>query len=127
MTTRYSTANIVLMIAEALLCVFTSFLLIMTAGFGADPVHDFRSFAIVCMLCVGLLSCPSFLLAIRWSRLGSTAMWCVAICTLLIAVLGGVIQHFLGLVILLFIQALICGAINAGSRGRQIGEPKEGS
>ena len=35
--------NVVLLVAGALVCVFTAFLLIITAGFGADPVPDFRS------------------------------------------------------------------------------------
>lgn len=113
--TRYSSINVVLLIAGALVCVFTVFLLIMTAGFGADPVHDYRSFVIVSLLCVGLLSAPAYLLMLRWSNIGSIAMWSVASCCLLIAIVGGIVFHFLGMVVLLLVEALICSAINSGS------------
>jgi DMSO/TMAO reductase YedYZ heme-binding membrane subunit len=116
--TRYSSVNIILLVAGALVCLFTNFLLIMTAGFGADPVHDYRSFAIVCLLCVGLLSAPSYLLTLRWSRIGSIAMWSVALSCSFIALAGGVILHFLGLVVLLLVEGLICGAINSGSQDK---------
>jgi hypothetical protein len=111
----HTRTNIVLLAAGALVCMFNTFLLIMTAGFGADPVHDFRSLAIQWLLCVGLLSCPCFLLMLRWSRVGSIAMWCVALCYSLVALVGGAFFHLLGLVILLLIEALICGAIDSGS------------
>jgi hypothetical protein len=56
----------------------------------------------------------------RWSRIGSLAMWCVAISCSLISLVGGVILHFLGLVILLMVEALICEAINSGSKTRAV-------
>jgi hypothetical protein len=113
--TRYSSINVVLLIAGALVCLFTVFLLIMTAGFGADPIHDYRSFAIVSLLCVGLLSVPAYLVTLRWPRIGSIAMWGIASCCLLIATAGGVIFHFLGLMVLLLVEALICSAVKSGS------------
>lgn len=63
----------------------------------------------------GLLSAPSFLLMLRWSRIGSIAMWCVALCSLLVAILGGIVFHVLGLVALLFVEALICASIDSTS------------
>jgi hypothetical protein len=113
--TRYSSTNIILLIAGAVVCLFNTFLLIMTAGFGADPVRDYKSFAIVSLLCVGLLCVPSFLITLRWPRIGTLTMWGVASCCSLIAVVGGVIFHFLGLVVLLLVEALICSAVNSGS------------
>jgi hypothetical protein len=113
--TRYSSTNIVLLIAGALVCLFTIFLLIMTAGFGADPVHDYRSFAIVSLLCVGLLCAPAYLLTLRWPKIGSLTMWGVALSCLLIAMAGGIIFHFLGLSVLLLVEALICSAVNSES------------
>ena len=113
--TRYTSTNVILLIAGALVCLFTVFLLIMTAGFGADPVHDFRSFAIVSLLCVGLLCVPAYLITLRWPKAGAVAMWIVASCCALIATVGGVIFHFLGLTVLLLVEALICSAINSGS------------
>jgi len=96
-------------------CVFTVFFLIMTAGFGADPVHDYRSFAIASLVCIGLLIAPAYLITLRWPKIGSLTMWGVALCCLLISIVGGVIFHFLGLVVLLLVEALICSAVNSGS------------
>src|SRR5271154_5126444 len=103
--TRYSSVNVLLLVAGTLVCFFNIFLLIMTAGFGADAVHDFRSFAVACLLCVGLLSGPAYLLMFRWSGFGSIVMWCVALCCSLVALVSGILLHFLGLVILLLIEA----------------------
>lgn len=113
--TRYTSTNIILLIAGALVCLFTVFLLIMTAGFGADPVHDFRSLAIVSFLCIGLLSIPAYLITMRWPKIGADAMWCVVVSCAVILAVGGVILHFLGLTVLLLVEALICSAIKSGS------------
>jgi len=117
--THYSSTNVLLLVAGALVCLFTTFLLVMTAGFGADPVHDLKSLAVTSLLCVGLLCVPSFLLMLRWSRIGSVAMWSVALCCLLFALVGGLI-HYSGLVILLLIEATICAAIDTESHTRTI-------
>ena len=115
-TTRYSLGNVVLLVAGTVICLFTTFLLIMTGGFGADPVHDFESLAVRSLLVVGLLSCPFYLLMFRWSRVGATGTWSVAISCAVIALIGGVIMQLLGLVTLLMVEASICEAINSGSK-----------
>lgn len=109
-----------LLIAGTIVCLFTTFLLIMTGGFGADPVHDFQSLAVKSLLVVGLLSCPFYLLMFRWSKVGATGMWCVAISCAVIALIGGLVMQLLGLVALLMVEASICEAINSGSKTHEL-------
>jgi hypothetical protein len=59
--TRYVGSNIALLLVGAVVCLFTGFMAVMTAGFGADPVHDFRSGAILCDILATLLSVPFYL------------------------------------------------------------------
>ena len=113
--TRYSRSNIALLVAGAIDCLFISFLTVMTAGFATDPIHDFRSFATVCFLYVALSSIPIYLLMFRWSSIGSIAMWCATLCCFLVGLLGGILSHLLGVLLLMVIEALICQAINSGS------------
>ncbi|MGF7180203.1 uncharacterized membrane protein YhaH (DUF805 family) [Tunturiibacter psychrotolerans] len=119
-TTRYSLGNVVLLIVGTLVCLFITFLLIMTGGFGADPVHDFQSLAVTSLLVVGLLSCPTYLLMFRWRKVGATGMWCVAISCAVIALIGGLVMQLLGLVALLMVEASICEAINSGSKTHEL-------
>ncbi len=113
--TRYSSGNVFLLIAALGVNAFVTFLLILTAGFAADPVHDRRSFAMTSLISVGLLNLPSCLLAFRWIGLASTATWCVAFAGTFFALVGGLPSHVFGLILLLVIEALICSAIKARS------------
>jgi hypothetical protein len=113
--TRYSVTNVILLLAGSILCLLNTFLFVMSAGFGADPIHDLKTAAAQGLIMAGLLGGPAFLLMFRWCGIGSKAVWCVAASCTLIALIGGVLWHMLGLLILLLIEALISGAINAGS------------
>jgi hypothetical protein len=85
--TRYSATKIILLVAGALIALFNTFLVVMTAGFGADPVHDFRSFAAACLLDLALLSAPLYLIALRWSGVSCVGTWGVT-CALITLVSG---------------------------------------
>jgi hypothetical protein len=69
--TRYVGSNIALLLVGAVVCLFTGFMAVMTAGFGADPVHDFRSGAILCDILATLLSVPFYLAMFRWCGVGN--------------------------------------------------------
>jgi hypothetical protein len=114
--TRYSRSNIVLLVAGTLVCIFIAFLAVMTAGFATDPVHDFRSFAAVCLLYLALLAVPVHLVMFRWSGVGSIGMWGITSSYFLLALLAGILPHLVGLLVLLAIEALICESIKSASR-----------
>jgi hypothetical protein len=86
----------------------------MSAGFVADPVHDFRSFAFAAYLLLSLLLIPIYLIMFRWCSIGSLAMWCL-FGSCLVALVAGLFFQGLGFLIPLFIEALIFGAINSRS------------
>lgn len=113
--TRYTLANIVLLCVGALVCTFTTFMLLMTAGFGAEPVHDFRSFAFIALIVVGLLTTPAFLITFRWPKIGSISMWIITACWAVIGIASGALGRFPGLVFLFVVQAIICRGIQSGS------------
>jgi hypothetical protein len=114
--TRYSRSNIVLLVAGTLVCIFIAFLASMTAGFATDPVHDFRSFAAVCLLYLALLAVPIYLLMFRWSSVGSIGMWSITASYFVLGLLAGILPHLMGLLVLLVIEALICESIKSTSR-----------
>jgi hypothetical protein len=116
--TRYSLPNTILLLAGGLISLFNTFALVMTAGFGADPVHDFRSLAVESLIVVGLLNCLFFLIMLRWCRIGSIGMWCIVICSSLLALAAGVLFKLFVFLVLLMIEALICSAVDAGSHGK---------
>jgi hypothetical protein len=114
--TRYSRPNIVLLIAGGLVCLFIVFLTSMTAGFATEPIHDFKSVAAVCLLCLCMSAVPFYLVMFRWSGVGSIGMWCITLSYFLLALVAGILPHLMGLLVLLAIEALICESIKAGSR-----------
>jgi len=93
---------------------FITFLAVMTAGFGADPVHDYQSFAVACFILTSLLSTLLWLTTLRWSSVGYYGAWSVtAFCALICLTLG---MRLSGLVILVAIQSLISGAIHSRNK-----------
>lgn len=72
--TRYSKSNIILLLAGFCVCILVAFLASMTAGFAADPVHDFKTLATVLLLYLAVLTVPIYGMMFRWSSLGSIAM-----------------------------------------------------
>ena len=112
--TRYSPGNVALLFMAGLVSLFITFLAVMTAGFGADPVHDYQSFAVACLVLIALLSTPLWLIMLRWSSVGYFGAWSVTACWALICLVLG--MRFSGLVVLLAIQSLISGAIHSRSK-----------
>jgi hypothetical protein len=96
----------------------------MTAGFGADPAHDFRSGAIICFLCLALLSAPAYLTMFRWCGVGEITMWSVTGMSFAVLLVAGVLLHFLGFVVLLAVESLIFNAIASGSRKSKTEHPE---
>jgi hypothetical protein len=113
--TRYSPFNIFLLAAGALGCLVITFMSVMTAGFGADPVHDFASGAIAFLLYFWLLSIPAYLIMIFWSKVGSIAMWTIAGLSFGILLLIPRDWHYLGLTVPLGIEAFIFQVIDSAS------------
>ena len=113
--TRYSPSNIALLASGVLMSVFNVFIIVMTAGFGADTIHDFKSFAVTAILCISLLLAPISLVMFRWCGLGAISMWCLLGGCCLITLIAGLLNHLLGFLILLLAQALIFELINSKS------------
>jgi hypothetical protein len=117
--TRYNGTNIALLFASGVLCAFILFMTVMTAGFGADPVHDFKTGVIACTLYVSLLSVPSYLLMFGWSGIGSIAMWSVTALSFVLSLLAGFSSPCLAFVVFLAIQSALLQAIHARSERHQ--------
>jgi hypothetical protein len=105
--TRYIGSNIGLLIAGALVCLATGFMAVMTAGFGTDPVHDFRSAAVVCDLLVVILSIPFYLAMFRWCGIGMFGVWCAAFVSLGTCLVSGMAGFTVFFTLLLGVQGLI--------------------
>jgi hypothetical protein len=117
--TRYSALNIFLLFAGGLGCLIIAFISVMTAGFGADPVHDLPSRALAFLLYFWLLSIPAYLIMFFWSKVGSVAMWTIAGLSVGILLLIPRDWHYLGLTVPLGIEAFIFHVIDSGSSPRE--------
>jgi hypothetical protein len=118
--TRYVGSTIALLFVGTLVCAFILFMGVMTAGFGADPVHDFRSGAILCDLLAALLSVPAFLAMFRWCGVGSIGVYCIAAFSTLIFLVTGMAGPTGLFTILLFLQSLICWGITSTSEKTEL-------
>jgi len=111
--TRYTPATVGLLVLGGAVCGFNVFLAIMTAGFGADPVHDFKSGAIVACILLALTSLPIYLAMFRWAGIGCVAMWSATVgCFLLSLFVGAPGMAFS---MFLFVQSLVCQGIKSAS------------
>src|SRR5271155_357598 len=113
--TRYVGSNIALLIIGAVVCLATGFMAVMTAGFGADPVHDFKSGAILCEILAALLSGPFYLVMFRWCGVGSVGVWCTAMFSLSVCLVTGMAAPTVLFTLLLVLQGFICTGINSAS------------
>jgi hypothetical protein len=118
--TRYVGSNIALLIIGAVVCLATGFMAVMTAGFGADPVHDFKSGAILCDILAALLSVPFYLVMFRWCGVGSVGVWCTAMFSLLVCLVTGMAGPTVLFTLLLVLQGFICTGVNSASTKRQL-------
>jgi hypothetical protein len=95
---------------------------VMTAGFGADPVHDLKSAAVVCALLAALLSTPFYLAMFRWCGLGMIGVCCAALVSLSSCLATGMTGPTVLITLLLGLQALICYGIYSASTESDSGE-----
>lgn len=77
-TTKYCTANFVLLLIGIVVALADGWFAVMTAGFGADPVHDLKSGAVAVVLVASLVLLPACLITLRWPSLGANISWSVA-------------------------------------------------
>jgi len=77
-TTKYCAGNIALLVVGAAVAVVDGWVAAMTAGFGADPVHDLRSGVMMAVLVASLVLLPACMITIRWPGLGANVCWGVA-------------------------------------------------
>jgi hypothetical protein len=79
--TKYSTANFVLLLTGIGVALADVWLAVMTAAFGADPVHDLSSGTVIAVLFGSLVLLPASLITLKWPRLGANISWSVvALC-----------------------------------------------
>jgi len=114
--TRYSPGNVALLAVGAVITSISTFFSVMAAGFGGDPADNFRGFAFLALLNISLMLVPVYLVMLRWCGIGVIAMWCLLVACCMAAILAGVFEGLIVYLILLFIQALVFGAINSKSR-----------
>ena len=114
--TRYSPANIFLLVAGALVALFCTFLASLTAGFAAEFVPRFSGYMTVCFFYTALVCGLAYLVMLRWCSVGSTALWIIVILCFAFGLLSGNFLHYGGIIILLLLEALICQAICSGSK-----------
>ena len=122
--TLYVGSNIALLLVGAVVCLATGFMAVMTAGFGADPVHDFTSGAIYCDILAALLSVPFYLAMFRWCGVGSAGVWCTAMFSLLVCLVTGMAGPTVLFTLLLVLQGLICTGIKSASTKRHLQEQR---
>jgi hypothetical protein len=118
--TRYVGSNIALLLVGAVVCLATGFMAVMTAGFGAGPVHDFKSAAILCDILAALFSVPFYLATFRWCGVGSVGVWCAALVSLVSCLVTGMAGPTVLFTLLLALQGLICTGINSASTKREL-------
>jgi hypothetical protein len=112
--TKLSLPNVALLLLGIVISLIDAFLSVMTAGFGADPIHDLKSFAMQVVILASLALLPSSLIVFLWSRIGVVVSWSiVGLCSLCVP-LGGAWAGILFL-ILAFVQSIIATAVDARS------------
>ncbi|MGB9147019.1 MAG: hypothetical protein WCC14_14425 [Acidobacteriaceae bacterium] len=78
-TTKYSPINVGLVLLGLLLAVVNAWVAEMTTAFGADPVHGFKTGAIMVMLIASMALAPVSLITFRWPTPSVVASWTVAL------------------------------------------------
>jgi hypothetical protein len=119
--TKLSLPNVALLLLGIIISGADAFLSVMTAGFGADPIHDTESLAMVVVLLASLALLPSFLIAFWWSGMGMVASWSIVGLCSLCMLIGA--RHGILFLILALIQSIIATTVD--SRGKQPPESEE--
>ena len=110
--TRLSFRNTALSLLGIVVSTIGAFLAVMTAGFGADPVHDVSSAAMVVILRASIALFPSALIGLWWSRIGVVTSWSIFVLCGLCALLGGA-WHGMRFLIVPFVQSLIATTVDS--------------
>ncbi len=76
--TRYNAGNFTLLLTGIVVALGDAWLAVMTMAFGADPVHDARSGAVMIVLWASLALIPASLITFRWPKVGAILSWCLA-------------------------------------------------
>jgi len=113
-TTKYSPRNIALLLVGIAVALADGWVAAMTAGLGAEPVHDMRSGAIMAVLGASLLIVPAWLITLRWPSVAANIAWGVAALCCLSVWATPLVLLFL---ILAVVEGLI--AANVASRSEE--------
>jgi hypothetical protein len=113
--TKLSFPNIALLVLGVIISSVDAFLSAMTAGFGADPIHDVKSGAMVAVILVSLALLPSSIAAFWWSKIGAVTSWSIfGVCS--VCVLLGGAWNGMVFMIIAFVQSLIATAVDSRSK-----------
>ena len=105
--TVYTAKSVLLIFALGLLCLFTTFIVVMTFGFAIDQPHGFRNWSGTLALLTSLLTVPAFLIGLRWSGIAHRVMWGITILCCVFLLASWHVARYSGLLVLLTIQSLI--------------------
>jgi hypothetical protein len=111
MKTRYTFANVLLLIVGLLLSFLASLIVSMDAGFRGSLAQSMRDHFVVAYFNCAALTVFVFLLNFIWSRFAAFLLWILTTCTVFLMLLSGFIGNHVGILILQLIVALISTAI----------------
>lgn len=117
-TTKYSPVTAGLVLLGVLLAVADAWVAEMTTAFGTDPVHGFKTGAIMVMLVASMALLPVSLITLRWPTLGAAASWIIAV---LCAACLPVTTIAIPFLILAVLEALIAMTIKSRSEETSTG------
>ncbi len=81
--TKHCPGNVALLLIAIVVALADGWLAMMTAGFGADPVHDLKSGTFIVVLWASLALLPACLITLIWPKVGAIISWSVvALCCL---------------------------------------------
>jgi hypothetical protein len=114
--TTYSPGNSALLLMGIAVALGAGWVSMMTMAFGADPVHDLRTGAVMVALWSSFLLIPASLIAFKWAMVGAITSWGIVVfcCVCLWASPA---------VFLVFVPAAIEGLIATAIASRSEGPP----
>ena len=78
-TTAYSPGNFALQLMGIVVALVAGWVSMMTMAFGADPVHDLRTGAVMVVLWASFVLVPASLIAFRWPKVGAIISWGIVV------------------------------------------------
>ena len=79
LTTKYTSGSFSLLLMGIAVALGAGWLSMMTMAFGADPVHDPRTGAVMVVLCVSFALIPASLITFKWPRIGAILSWSIVV------------------------------------------------